>query len=77
MTVTHDGSLAVSERITAQFEGEFHGISRDIPIEYPGPHGTNFTLFLKITGVTDENGNKLRYESHTSNGYRHLKIYVK
>ena len=76
MTVTHDGSLAVSERITAQFEGEFHGIFRDIPIEYPGPHGTNFTLFLKITGVTDENGNKLRYESHTSNGYRHLKIYV-
>jgi hypothetical protein len=76
MTVTHDGSLAVSERITAQFEGEFHGIFRDIPIEYPGPHGTNFTLFLKITGITDENGNKLRYESHTSNGYRHLKIYI-
>lgn len=76
MTVTHDGSLAVSERITAQFEGEFHGIFRDIPIEYSGPHGTNFTLFLKITGVTDENGKKLRYESHTSNGYRHLKIYV-
>lgn len=76
MTVTHDGSLAVSERITAQFEGEFHGIYRDIPIEYPGPHGTNFTLFLKITAVTDENGNKLRYDSHTSNGYRHLKIYV-
>jgi uncharacterized membrane protein YgcG len=76
MTVAHDGSLAVSERITVQFEGEFHGIFRDIPIEYPGPHGTNFTLFLKITGITDDIGNKLRYESHTSNGYRHLKIYV-
>jgi hypothetical protein len=76
LTVTYDGSLAVSERITVQFEGEFHGIFRDIPIEYPGPHGTNFTLFLKFTGVTDENGNQLRYASHTSNGYRHLKIYI-
>ncbi len=76
MTVAHDGSLVVSERITAQFEGEYHGIFRDIPIEYPGPHGTNFTLFLKVTNVTDENGNKLKYESHTSNGYRHLKIYI-
>ncbi len=76
MTVTHDGALAVSERITLEFEGEWHGIFRDIPIEYPGPHGTNFTLFLKITAITDENGNKLKYESHTSNGYRHLKIYV-
>jgi hypothetical protein len=76
MTVTHDGSLVVSERITLQFEGEFHGIFRDIPIEYPGPHGTNFTLFLKVTSVTDEAGNKLKYDSHTSNGYRHLKIYV-
>jgi hypothetical protein len=76
MTVTHDGSLAVSERITLQFEGEWHGIHRTIPVEYPGPHGTNYTLFLKVTGVTDENGNKLRYESHTSNGYRDLKIYI-
>jgi len=76
MTVTHDGSLAVSERITLQFEGEWHGIHRTIPVEYPGPHGTNYTLFLKVTSVTDENGNKLRYDSHTSNGYRDLKIYI-
>lgn len=76
MTVAHDGSLAVSERITIEFEGEWHGIDRSIPIEYPGPRGTNYTLFLRVTSVADENGNQLRYESHTSNGYRQLKIYV-
>ncbi|HEX6503133.1 MAG TPA: DUF2207 domain-containing protein [Terriglobales bacterium] len=76
VTVTHDGSVAVSERITLQFEGEWHGIHRTIPVEYPGPHGTNYTLFLKVIGVTDENGNKLKYDSHTSNGYRDLKIYI-
>ena len=30
MTVSHDGSLAVSERITVEFEGEWHGIERTI-----------------------------------------------
>ena len=54
----------------------YHGIYRDIPIEYPGPHGTNYTLFLKVTGVTDGDGNKLKYDSSTQNGNRHLKIYV-
>jgi hypothetical protein len=76
IAVSPDGSLAVSERITFEFEGEWHGIERTIPIEYPGPRGTNYTLFLRVTRVADENGNNLRYESHTSNGYRLLKIYI-
>ncbi len=37
----------------SRFTGEYHGIYRDIPIEYPGPHGSNYELFLKVTGVTD------------------------
>ncbi len=76
ITVSHDGSVAVSERIALEFEGEWHGIHRTIPIEYPGPRGTNYTLFLKVNSVTDENGNKLRYESHTSGGFLDLKIYI-
>lgn len=76
MSVAQDGVSTVTERIDVVFEGTFHGIYRDIPIEYPGPHGSNYTLFLKVNGVTDGEGNKLKYESSTQNGNRHLKIYI-
>ena len=66
----------VTERITLNFVGEWHGIHRTIPIEYPGPNGTNYELFLKVTSVTDESGKKLKYESSTSSGARDLKIYI-
>jgi len=76
IAVAQDGVTTVTERIDVDFRGTFHGIYRDIPIEYPGPHGSNYTLFLKVTGVTDGEGNKLKYESSTQNGSRHLKIYI-
>ena len=76
MSVAQDGVATVTERIDVVFEGTFHGIYRDIPIEYPGPHGSNYTLFLKVTGVTDAEGNKLKYDSSTQSGSRHLKIYI-
>jgi len=76
ISVHEDGSAAVEERITLAFVGEWHGIHRFIPIEYPGPQGTNYTLFLSVTGVTDGNGGRLKYESSTSNGFRDLKIYI-
>jgi uncharacterized membrane protein len=76
VSVAPDGSAVVTERITLAFVGEWHGIRRTIPIEYPGPNGTNYELFLKITNVTDDSGGKLRYESSTSNGARDLKIYI-
>ena len=75
--VHEDGSAIVQERITLAFEGEWHGIHRFIPVEYPGPRGTNYTLFLRVTGVTDGDGGKLKYESSTSNGLRDLKIYLR
>jgi Predicted membrane protein (DUF2207) C-terminal domain/Predicted membrane protein (DUF2207) N-terminal domain len=74
--VEQDGSAVVIERITLAFEGEWHGIHRTIPVEYPGPNGTNYELFLKVTRVTDGAGGKLKYESSTSNGARDLKIYI-
>ena len=76
ITVANDGSAVVAERITLIFVGEWHGIHRTIPIEYPGPNGTNYELFLKVTSVTDGSGGKLKYESSTSNGARDLKIYI-
>ena len=31
---------------------------------------------MNVTGVTDGNGGKLKYESSTSNGFRDLKIFI-
>lgn len=75
-SVSTDGSTSIQEEITCVFVGEYHGIYRDIPIEYPGPNGTNYTLFLKVNGVTDENGKALKYERSRKGPYLHLKIYV-
>lgn len=74
--VAQDGSAVVTERITLVFEGEWHGIHRTIPIEYPGPNGTNYELFLNIASVTDGSGGSLKYDSSTANGARDLKIYI-
>ncbi len=76
ITVEKDGSALVNERITLVFVGEWHGIHRTIPIEYPGPNGTNYELFLNVSSITDGNGNKLKYESSTSGGFRDLKMYI-
>jgi uncharacterized membrane protein len=76
ISIGQDGRAVVSERLNISFEGEWHGIHRTIPIEYPGPHGTNYTLFLDVRSVTDGEGSKLKFESHVSNGFRDLKIYI-
>ena len=76
ISIAPDGTAQVSEKITLAFVGAWHGIHRTIPIEYPGPHGTNYTLFVDLHGITDENGNKLKYESRKSGPYRDLKIYI-
>ena len=76
VNVAQDGTMDVREHLVVDFDGEYHGIYRDIPIEYPGPHGTNYELFLKLTGVHDAMGHKLKYDSNVRNGYRHLKIYI-
>jgi uncharacterized membrane protein YgcG len=71
-----DGTMMVTEHISLVFIGEWHGIHRTLPIEYPGPHGTNYTLFIKVHSVTDDSGEKLKYEASVSKGYRDLKIYI-
>lgn len=76
ITVNKYGEALVDERITLVFAGQWHGIHRTIPIEYPGPNGTNYQLFVKILGVTDGSGNNLKYDSSTSGAYRDLKIYI-
>ncbi|MCU1295832.1 MAG: conserved rane protein of unknown function [Acidobacteriaceae bacterium] len=76
IVISENGSTSVHERITLEFNGAWHGIHRTIPIEYPGPNGTNYTLFVDVKSVTDGSGNKLKYESSTSHGSRDLKIYI-
>jgi uncharacterized membrane protein len=73
--VDQDGSARVTEQITFAFSGSFQGVYRDIPVDYPGPNGTNYSLFIKVTRVSDENGS-LKYEKHTSGHYLKLKIFV-
>ena len=76
ITVEKDGSALVRERISLTFVGEWHGIHRTIPIEYPGPDGTNYELFVDVQSVTDGEGGKLKYESSRLKGNRDLKIYI-
>jgi len=75
--VHQDGSAFITERITAVFTGQYNGIYRTIPIEYPGPHGANYTLFVNVIGVKEpDSGRALKYELHRQGDYRQIKIYV-
>ncbi len=76
IVINSDGRAAVTERITLVFSGAFNGIYRTIPIRYPGPRGSNYTLFLSVESVTDSAGNPLKYESSREGDYRKLKIYI-
>jgi uncharacterized membrane protein len=74
--IAKDGSAFVTERITLTFVGEWHGIYRKIPIEYPGPDGTNYKLYLHVLTVTNGEGQDLKYNSSVANGERNLKIFI-
>ena len=74
--VQEDGSADIQEKITFVFQGQFQGVYRDIPVEYPGPKGSNYSLFVTVNQVTDENGSALKFEKSQSRGFLRLKIYV-
>ncbi|MGB2678339.1 MAG: DUF2207 domain-containing protein [Candidatus Acidiferrum sp.] len=77
ITVTPDAKVDVTENITFQFKGgPWHGVYRTIPVEYIGPSGLNYSLFLDVRSITDGNGNKLKFESSRVGHNRKLKIYV-
>ena len=77
VVVLANGKVDVTENITMQFiGGPWHGIYRTIPIEYAGPGGLNYSLFLDVKNVTDGTGRKLKFESSQERQYRKLKIYV-
>ncbi len=77
IVITPDGKVDVTENVTFRFiGGPWHGIYRIIPVEYVGPGGLNYTLFLDLKRISDENGQPLRYESSRERQYRKLKIFI-
>jgi uncharacterized membrane protein len=75
--VMPDASIDVTETIQAHFiGGPWHGLYREIPVEYVTPQGLNYSLFLDVKRVADGNGRALKYESSRERHYRKLKIYV-
>jgi uncharacterized membrane protein len=74
--VDDDGSARVTETIAFAFSGQYQGIYRNIPVDYPGPNGVNYSLFIKVEKVTDESGNALKYEKSSTGPYLKLKIFV-
>jgi uncharacterized membrane protein YgcG len=74
--VEADSSLNVTETIEANFIGSWHGLYRTIPIEYVTPQGFNYSLFVKLEGVTDAAGQALKVESSRERHYLKWKIYI-
>jgi uncharacterized membrane protein len=74
--VDNDGSARVSEHITFVFVGQFEGIHRSIPVDYPGPNGTNYSLFVNVQSVTGDDGSPLKFTRNTKDHYLRLTIYI-
>jgi uncharacterized membrane protein YgcG len=78
LAVHSDGSLDVTEQLTIRFNGEWHGINRDISLHHNTAQGRATKLRMQIGYVTDSLGNRLRVEeSNLDNGWTHrLHIYI-
>jgi uncharacterized membrane protein len=74
--VRPDGSIRVTEKIEVHFIGSWQGLYRSIPIEYVTPQGFNYTLFVDVQRITDEDGRALKFVASRERHYRKLKIYV-
>lgn len=77
ITVLPSGTTMVTESISVNFMGgPWHGLYREIPVEYVTPQGLNYTLFLDVKSVTDGSSQPLKYETSRERHYLKLKIYV-
>lgn len=76
IVVNADGTLEVTEVLRPRFTGSWNGIFRTIPVEYRHPMGFNYTLFLEVESVTDNNRNALKYEVSRQRHYKKIKIWV-
>jgi Predicted membrane protein (DUF2207) len=74
--VEPDGTIDVTETITARFTGSWNGIYRSIPVKYRTAQGFNWTLGLDVLGATDSEGHSLRLESGRERHDVKLRIWV-
>src|SRR5262245_34660076 len=75
IVVSPKGTIDVTENIQAHFiGGPWHGLYREIPVEYVTPQGLNYTLFLDVKSITDGNGREWKFETSRVRHYRKLKI---
>ncbi|HTU35919.1 MAG TPA: DUF2207 domain-containing protein [Candidatus Acidoferrum sp.] len=75
--VHRDSSIDVTENIQTQFiGGPWHGIYRTIPIQYQGPGGFNYTLFIENVSAREPDGKHLRVEQSHHGPNLEFKIYV-
>ena len=76
IAVNLDGSVDVTETITAKFIGSWNGIYRTVPVEYHTPQGFNWTLHLELLGATGADGQTLKVEKERERHYVKYKIWV-
>jgi len=76
IVVGADGTLDVTEAITAEFTGSYNGIYRTVPVKYLNPQGFGWTLRLELVGAIDTDGHTLKVESSRESHYLKYKIYV-
>lgn len=75
VVVRRDGSLVVTERITAHFEGSWNGLYRTIPVIYPW-NGFNYRLRVRLQNATDQRGNELRVETDRRGDLLRWQVWV-
>jgi hypothetical protein len=76
IAVQRDGSIQVTETITARFVGSWNGIYRTIPVKYRTAQGLNWTLGLSLQRATDAEGRPLRVEASRERHYIKFKVWV-
>ncbi|MHB9036559.1 MAG: DUF2207 domain-containing protein [Armatimonadota bacterium] len=73
--VQADGSVIVTEKITADFTGDpHHGIFREIPLSGSDRYGNKYRIRETMLGVTDENGTPQTYQVSGALGRVKIKI---
>jgi len=75
--INEDSSINVTETIKGDFQGQWHGIYRWIPVKYLDRFGNQLHLRMKVLSVTDENGQNYDYDISNNGRNRKLKIYLR
>ncbi len=72
--ISKDSTLTIGEKITVDFQSEFHhGIYREIPVKYKRG-ATNYNLRLKVISVEDERGGAYPHKVTRKGRYTGVRI---